>query len=344
MKKKIIDCFLFNDEIDMLNFRIHELYEHVDFFLILESNVTFDGHDKKYFFDENHFTKFIDKIIYLKLKITENISSKEIFELYLKSLKSKILTLNLDFEDIIFHSDIDEIPDFRKLNEIIDLLKINPVVLIQKNFFWNKFYISPVNHYGTIAFTFSHFLCQKNIFEKFKLNKQFSASNEYVECGWHFSNFFPSDECFRKIKTLFGLYYIDSFYENEKNIQNLRENLLPSFPHNPTPFFRLKKYNGVLPKNHHLLPNYDVGRKTPTKFIINIEDFKSQIHIPQTEYYFNEKTQKFGFELVYFLNELKKELYSFYPIDDDIFLFPEMNKELYWVEIKNNFLSELLLN
>jgi beta-1,4-mannosyl-glycoprotein beta-1,4-N-acetylglucosaminyltransferase len=346
MKKKIIDCFLFNDEIEMLNFRLHELNENVDYFLILESNKSFDGSDKKYFFDENkdNFEKFKDKIIHLKLFISDISSPKEILNFYHKNLSEKIKSLDLQFEDIIFYSDVDEIPDLSKLNEIINLLTTNPVVLIQENFFWNKSYISSVNHYGTYVFSFSHFLCLKDIFKGHILGKRNFSSDEHIICGWHFSNFFSSDECFIKIKTLFGLSYNDSFYENKNNIENLRQNLFPLFQPNPTPFFRLKKYVGELPKNHELLPNYDVGRKESVKFVINIDEFKSQIDIPQIEYYSNEKTQKFGFEFVYFLNEIKKELYKFYPIDDDVFLFPEMNKELAWQDIKNSFLSELLLN
>jgi len=346
MEKKIIDCFLFNDEIEMLNFRLNELTEYVDYFLILESNKSFDGLDKKYFFDENkdNFEKFKDKIIHLKLFISDVSSPKEILNFYHKNLSEKIKNLDLQFEDIIFYSDVDEIPDLNKLNEIINLLTTNPVVLIQENFFWNKSYVSSIKHCGTYVFSFSHFLCRKYIFEGHKFGKNGASSNEYINCGWHFSNFFSLDECFIKIKTLFGLSYNDSFYENKDNIENLRQNLLPLFQPNPTPFFRLKKYDGELPKNHNLLPYYEVGRKEVQKFVINLNDYVDKIDIPKTEYYSNEKTQKFGFEKVYFLNEVKNELYKFYPIDGDVFLFPEMNKELTWQDIKDTFLSELLLN
>jgi len=40
---KIIDCFTFYNEIDLLYYRLSILYEHVDYFIIVEANQTFSG-------------------------------------------------------------------------------------------------------------------------------------------------------------------------------------------------------------------------------------------------------------------------------------------------------------
>ena len=62
---KIIDAFTFFNEIDLLKIRLELLYNHVDTFVICESNLTHAGKDKKYHFLENHkhFKKWEDKIV-----------------------------------------------------------------------------------------------------------------------------------------------------------------------------------------------------------------------------------------------------------------------------------------
>ena len=64
-KHKIIDSFLFYNELDMLEFRLTELNEHVDYFIILESNFDFKGNKKESVFNLNkeRFNLWKDKII-----------------------------------------------------------------------------------------------------------------------------------------------------------------------------------------------------------------------------------------------------------------------------------------
>lgn len=140
--KKIIDCFTFFNEIDLLEVRIKYLYEIVDFFIIIESNITFTGNQKRMNFEYNkdRFKKYSDKIIYCSLDmamINFNSNSpweKEIFQR--NSLKSPILNLNLDYNDMILISDIDEIPN--KL--ILKKLKVNDYRLLKKNNFAQNFF------------------------------------------------------------------------------------------------------------------------------------------------------------------------------------------------------------
>ena len=60
MKPQVIDAFMFNNELDVLNFRLHELNEHVDKFVIYENSWTFSGNKKPLYFEENKemFSKF----------------------------------------------------------------------------------------------------------------------------------------------------------------------------------------------------------------------------------------------------------------------------------------------
>ena len=50
---KVIDCFTFFNELDLLEFRLKFLDQHVDMFVVAESNLTHSGKPKPYYFEEN---------------------------------------------------------------------------------------------------------------------------------------------------------------------------------------------------------------------------------------------------------------------------------------------------
>ena len=119
---KIIDCFLFYNEIDMLNYRLNVLNEVVDYFVIVESKYTFSGKEKTLYFNENKhlFEKFQDKIIHL---IVNDIPYKYPNINYTKyeqweneyhqrnTIPSAFTQISLNDEDAILISDVDEIFD-----------------------------------------------------------------------------------------------------------------------------------------------------------------------------------------------------------------------------------------
>ena len=68
MPKKI-DCFLFFQELDLLEIRLRYLYDVVDHFVIIEAGQAFSGRAKPFFFEQHaaRFAPFADKIVYFKL-------------------------------------------------------------------------------------------------------------------------------------------------------------------------------------------------------------------------------------------------------------------------------------
>ena len=64
---KIIDSFIFYNELDLLNYRLSILNDFVDYFILVESTHTFTGYPKKLFYNENKklFDKFNQKIIHI---------------------------------------------------------------------------------------------------------------------------------------------------------------------------------------------------------------------------------------------------------------------------------------
>lgn len=129
---KIIDCFIFYNEIDLLTYRLNILNDVVDYFVIVESTQTFVGKPKISFYNENKhlFEKFNDKIIniiiddfpYKNPTNVDNVWSNENFQRNgIARGINQLSNLNkLNDEDYIIVSDLDEIPDPVTLTKIIN--------------------------------------------------------------------------------------------------------------------------------------------------------------------------------------------------------------------------------
>jgi beta-1,4-mannosyl-glycoprotein beta-1,4-N-acetylglucosaminyltransferase len=68
-QRKIVDCFIFYNELEMLECRLTVLYDIVDYFVICEAAVTFVGKPKPFFYLENkdRFARFADKIVHVMM-------------------------------------------------------------------------------------------------------------------------------------------------------------------------------------------------------------------------------------------------------------------------------------
>lgn len=127
---KLIDCFTFYNELDLLTYRLNILNSVVDYFVIVESTHTHTGKPKPLFFNENKhlFANFIDKIVHIVVddlpyqSTNANISRNEVWknENFQRNAISRGFRYinNLSESDLIIISDLDEIPDPLTLNNI----------------------------------------------------------------------------------------------------------------------------------------------------------------------------------------------------------------------------------
>ena len=125
---KIIDCFIYYNEEDLLNYRLNILNDYIDYFILVESTMTHVGKSKKLFYNENKhlFENFNDKIIHIVVDLPYNeyvinIEQNDQWKnenFQRNSIKLGIDKLNLNSEDIILVSDVDEIPDYNILKQI----------------------------------------------------------------------------------------------------------------------------------------------------------------------------------------------------------------------------------
>ena len=173
---KIIDCFIFYNEIDLLKYRLNILNSVVDYFIIVESTHTHVGKEKHMFFNDvkDLFDEFKEKIIHIivddfpykypNVNINNNDQwTNENFQRNAITRGFKFIN-NLSDNDIITITDLDEIPDPKTLlnikNNIIPIT-INTLEMdlyyynlnTKFNYKWNKAKILSYKKYNELQKT-----------------------------------------------------------------------------------------------------------------------------------------------------------------------------------------------
>tara|TARA_R110002012_G_scaffold19220_2_gene69771 strand:- start:456 stop:1313 length:858 start_codon:yes stop_codon:yes gene_type:complete len=247
---KIYDCFNFFNELDILELRLNTLYDHVDFFVIVESDVTHSGEPKKFFYEEHRerFSKFADKILNYKILNTPSdfINLPETDEEELKKVYTYIETQSnrfnratqLDYgrdffqkesvrralayckdDDIIMFSDADEIPNPEFLKTIKNLSLDDTLYSLNQPmycYFLNM--LKQSDWYGTKVGLY------KNI-KDLSLNElrgDESLTVKLPDGGWHFSFIGDAEMVRKKItsysaRDLVNQHVYDSVEDNIKN-------------------------------------------------------------------------------------------------------------------------------
>lgn len=402
-KIKLIDSVFFIDDIDYLLFRFTELNNSVDAFIILEPLVDFFGNKRLSFFEKNidKFKMWENKIIHIKSNFPSenelniifenhpslgNIISEKKFNDILKikqiyDLNTKLHSLNLNFDDIILLSKIDEFPIVPPIEILQTYLSFDPLFFSQKDFIWTKDFINTKNHLGTLCLSYSQIITTDSIFllSLTKRTKNLLGISS-INCGYKFSYFNSIEETLDKIIRNGNT---NDVFKLKNDIIKSRDELLYIDFENNQESTPLKEYFGELPKNISMLDSQKIGRILPKKHLVIVgidasrelstDDFESvsiithttnlstkeyrditdniKIHyipIPTQKYYdvfVNENTLE-NFQKMYFLNEIKKILILHYPLDIDIFEFYVGGRLLSytWSQIKNEFIYDLLEN
>ena len=139
---KIFDCFPFFNELEIAEIRIKELYEHVDYFVIAESERTHSGLKKPLYFQENQsrFDQFKDKIIRITVNLpsagTEEFDANWHRERTQRDGISKILNSLGKEDDIVITTDADEIINPKRLEELKEILKPDEICCLEMQCSW----------------------------------------------------------------------------------------------------------------------------------------------------------------------------------------------------------------
>ena len=249
-KQKIIDSILFFNELDLLELRLEELYEHVDMFLIVESDKTFTGKPKPLHYKNNskRFSKWSDKIHHYVVndmpisasdeeisKFTK-IKSQKTIEFYREahqrnSIGQGLKELNIKFDDIVIVSDVDEFPNSKVFSGLNHNLPYGPVVFKQKWLVWNK-KLEKMHHWmGSTAFYYSHYASNNKIFQEIRdmrWDEMQSIFYTQQNGGFHFSWFGDFDFIRQKLDAFSHTELVSDFWEDNDNITNLIKDMYAS--------------------------------------------------------------------------------------------------------------------
>jgi len=216
---KIVDSVIYNGESKMLDFRLNELNDVVDLFNVVEGKYTFQGNEKEIKFKISEFEKFKDKIIFSIIDNKPDNNPKVNINKSREFLSNKVKNLNLNNEDIILLSDIDEIPDTDILKDIKNNNKLPKEFTFLQNYYYYNIK-TKCNHKwkGTAVITYQMLLEKYNSFDNLR-----EAKNNFdlIEKGWHFSYFGNVEFIINKIKSFDHPEFNNERYLNKENIQKI---------------------------------------------------------------------------------------------------------------------------
>lgn len=274
---KVLDTFLFYNELDLLKVRLAYLGEHVDQFIITEANIDFAGKPKPFLLNAELIRSlpFSEKIVYHQEFINldsfawrykrfryQNRKSKFLWTIQDAQRNSLLKPLrNYSKNDIVIFSDLDEFPAIPALHEAINTLNLsssNPdrlALSLQQLFFY--FNVNSCAHedlfYGSV-------LAQNAAVFHFKPHKLRADKNDlpHIESGgWHFSYFMDEEKIINKVLAISdveGLSHFKQMSADEvrfkvKNKLDLYDRAIPlgGKPANPIPEQLLELIHKYLP-------------------------------------------------------------------------------------------------
>ena len=166
----IIDAFIFFNEFDVLEGRLEYLYDHVDYFVLVESNLTHSGQIKPMHFMDNmdRYKKYQDKILYYPyIAVQDQFNFDHLpvndhdfgagswqMENAQRNHISEALKRFSD-TDIVMISDVDEIPHHDAINIAQNSFSdVWPIFVFKQDYFYYNFRQKMPNPwFGTVIST-----------------------------------------------------------------------------------------------------------------------------------------------------------------------------------------------
>ena len=228
---KIIDGFLFFNELELLEIRLEELFDVIDYFVICESTKTHQNKPKPLYYLENKdkFKKFHSKIIHHIFD-----PSQFIHGWYIENEQRNCIK-NAKFEiqesDIFLLSDADEIMKKQSVEYIrnnLEEFKIPRTSIMQMSYgYINTVVEEPWHHKGwrgTVILPYDSFI--KNNLNYWRTEKD--NLNRYENSGWHLSFIGGIDRVKTKLESYAHSEFNNENFTDKKIIeQRLLNNLDP---------------------------------------------------------------------------------------------------------------------
>ena len=269
---KIYDCFTFFNEFDLLELRLRELYDHVDHFVLVEANRTFQNDVKPmYYADSERFDQWKDKIIYVPVTDMPQDTDPWGRERYQRDAILRGLPA-AESDDIIMIGDVDEIPRPETVKKLrTSRASVWGFRMPLFNFKYNYMMVtqdlytvwSGAVRKQTLS-SAEDFRRMRHVLHSFALNHS-DGNLEIIEhAGWHFTYLGTSD--FARTK-------IQSFAHSETNDPAILDQLDIEDS--------IRKGTGIIRTNHdYLFATVTVDDYMPATIVDNPAEFALHLIVP----------------------------------------------------------------
>jgi beta-1,4-mannosyl-glycoprotein beta-1,4-N-acetylglucosaminyltransferase len=254
----IYDCFMINKELDMLEFRLKELNDYVDYFIIIESTKTHTNNTKELYYNNNksRYIEYSKKVIHIVMDddivnnlyklCPNNVTNQWIIENGTRIFLTQFILVNdsIKQDDIIMMSDLDEIPDVDVLKNI-NQIKL-PTRLCMDLFYYNFGLKTEENWPGTT-------ICNKSLLYRLNLQElRLDAHNWFPTIkngGYHLTYFFSPYDLLYKLNTYGHSPELSKNIKNIEYVKNCLDNKVNLFTGEQIISLPINK----LPKNYKFL-------------------------------------------------------------------------------------------
>ena len=258
---KIIDCFIFANEVDLLKYRLAVLNNVVDKFIIVEAKHTFSGIEKELSYNKNKksFQKYEDKIIHIIVDLphkqpdidykTDQQWQNEYTQR--NAIMQGLSQIVLAPEDIIIISDADEIPDPDNLKKVKEVDPNFTALRLEQDYYYYNLsskFVDP--WYYSVMIKYGYLIETGLTPQECRHAPKFGIFNKG---GWHLSYFGDVSFIQKKIKSFSHQQYNTEPYNTAENIKDCMKNSTDLFN-------RDKKFHSMvrvpLEENDYLPPEY----------------------------------------------------------------------------------------
>ena len=217
----MVDCFPFFNEVELLEFRFELLWDVVDTFVIAEATRTHSGQPKPLYFDPVRYAKYMSKVVRVIVDDFPETTDAWVRERFQRDALTR--GLNLDSEDLIVLSDLDELPNPDLLSNLRTTGVPEPCSLGSYFYYYN---FKTRYTGGDTAWTQSK-VCTFGQFQSIGCTlSQLRARPCPVlpNGGWHCSYFGSADRIRHKIQNFAHQEFNSDAYTNLDTIQDRMQN------------------------------------------------------------------------------------------------------------------------
>lgn len=201
---KVYDCFQFYNELDILEIRLNELDSQVDYFVLVEAELSHQCKPKILYFQENkdRFEKYLNKIIHVVVSKNEFRTDDAWYNENLQRRKLLQGISKASSDDLILIADCDEIVSANSLNFAKTLFQgtsDNPAYIFEQNLYYWYLNTRANNYVWANAGIAKKKTIEDIGTQSFKSNVKSLSFPRIKNGGWHFSYLGDSEQVKQKI-------------------------------------------------------------------------------------------------------------------------------------------------